>query len=114
MCVGTSDRKSPCSSPKPTSVSDGDDEGKTDLKVPPLKIVIPQTTGSEQESGQNRNGKGSSQRAHAALPYVVASSNSSETSEKDLVSGTASPTDNALKAEEKRDSSAAAGDEQVG
>lgn len=111
--TSSGDKKSPCSSPKPTSVSDGDEEGKTDLKVPPLKIVIPQTTSSEQESGQTRNGKGSSQRAHQALPYVVPSSNS-ESNDKELVSGTASPTENIAKSEEKRDSSVAAGDEQVG
>lgn len=111
--TNSTEKKSPCSSPKPTSASDGDEEGKTDLKVPPLKIVIPQTTSSEQESGQARNGKGSSQRTHQALPYVVASSNS-ETNDKELASGTASPTENLMKSEEKRDGSNTAGDEQVG
>nr|CAH7741625.1 unnamed protein product [Callosobruchus chinensis] len=82
---GSADKKSPCSSPKPT-VSDAEtDDGKTDLKVPPLKIVIPQTTSSEQEGPTGRNSKSSSQRAHQALPYVVASSagGNGDASEKD-------------------------------
>ncbi|VEN48775.1 unnamed protein product [Callosobruchus maculatus] len=82
---GSVDKKSPCSSPKPT-VSDAEtDDGKTDLKVPPLKIVIPQTTSSEQEGATGRNSKSSSQRAHQALPYVVASSagGNGDASEKD-------------------------------
>ncbi|CAH0547242.1 unnamed protein product [Brassicogethes aeneus] len=75
----TVEKKSPCSSPKPTgSTSDAEvEDGKTDLKVPPLKIVIPQSSSSEQEP-TSRNGKNSSQRAHQALPYVVASSNSND------------------------------------
>ncbi|CAH0547240.1 unnamed protein product [Brassicogethes aeneus] len=102
----TVEKKSPCSSPKPTgSTSDAEVRffiwtyfiklvikvlkfvgssvaltsynGKTDLKVPPLKIVIPQSSSSEQEP-TSRNGKNSSQRAHQALPYVVASSNSND------------------------------------
>ncbi|XP_044734202.1 ankyrin repeat domain-containing protein 12 isoform X2 [Chrysoperla carnea] len=88
--------KSPCPSPKPTNSSDVEvEDGKVDLKVPPLKIVIPQSTTTEQESGSSRNGKSSSQRSHQALPYVVASSNnSSDSTDKDgQVSGTTSPTD---------------------
>ncbi|XP_057657516.1 ankyrin repeat domain-containing protein 12 isoform X2 [Diorhabda carinulata] len=79
-----SDKKSPCSSPKPSGSDPEAEDGKTDLKVPPLKIVIPQTTGSEQESGVGRNGKNSSQRLHQALPYVVPSSTNTEpTTEKE-------------------------------
>ncbi|KAG5870275.1 hypothetical protein JTB14_011436 [Gonioctena quinquepunctata] len=79
--------KSPCSSPKPT-VSDAEvEDGKTDLKVPPLKIVIPQTTSNEQDTGAGRNGKSSSQRTHQALPYVVTSSSSTDSNnEKEIVS----------------------------
>lgn len=43
------------------------------MKVPPLKIVIPQSGNNEGDSGSNRNGKANSQRTHAALPYVVTS-----------------------------------------
>lgn len=111
--TNSGDKVSPCASPKPTSVSDGEEEGKADMKVPPLKIVIPQMPSSEQESGQTRNGKGSSQRAHQALPYVVASSNN-ESNDKELPSGIASPTENTTQSEEKQDSSVVAGDEQVG
>lgn len=81
--------------------------------MPPLKIVIPQTS-TEQESGQTRNGKGNSQRTHQALPYVVPSSNNSESNDKELTSGTASPTENIVKSDEKRDNAGTAGDEQVG
>ena len=35
----------------------GSTDGKTaDLKVPPLKIVIPQGSGNEQDVGTSRNG----------------------------------------------------------
>lgn len=80
------DRKSPCASPKPaTKTTDSDAETEADSKsesfgssgpkVPPLKIVIPQqTTTGDQDTG-SRNGKNTSARSHAALPYVVASSN---------------------------------------
>lgn len=80
--------------------------------MPPLKIVIPQTTSGEQESGPSRNGKSSSQRSHPALPYVVPSSNSNDSNEKEATSGTASPTDTSGKGEEKRESSSGVGDEQ--
>ncbi|CAH1977481.1 unnamed protein product [Acanthoscelides obtectus] len=78
------DKKSPCSSPKPVSDAETED-GKTDLKVPPLKIVIPQTTSSEQEGTTGRNSKSSSQRSQHALPYVVASSGggNGDSSDKD-------------------------------
>lgn len=72
------DKKSPCSSPKPSGSDPEVEDGKTDLKVPPLKIVIPQTNSAEQESGVGRNGKNSSQRLHPALPYVVPSSTNTE------------------------------------
>lgn len=97
----SSDRKSP-SSPKGGGVSvasptgstkcDAESEGdgeKLGPKVPPLKIVIPQS-GQEPEQGGVRNGKNNSSR-HTALPYVV-SSNSND-SEKD---GSVSPTDPAI------------------
>ncbi|KAJ8927506.1 hypothetical protein NQ314_020001 [Rhamnusium bicolor] len=109
------DKKSPCSSPKP-AVSDAEvEDGKTDLKVPPLKIVIPQTTSSEQESGNGRNGKNSSQRTHQALPYVVASSNSNEPNEKETTAGTASPETSAtIKGDDKKDSSGTGPSEERG
>lgn len=90
-----------------------EEDGKSDLKVPPLKIVIPQTTSNEQETGQSRNGKNSSQRAHQALPYVVASSNSSDSNDKETASGTTTPTD-VNKNEDKREAVPGNGtDEQV-
>ncbi|XP_018562141.1 ankyrin repeat domain-containing protein 11 [Anoplophora glabripennis] len=99
------DKKSPCSSPKPPAPDAETDDGKTDLKVPPLKIVIPQTTSSEQELGVGRNGKNSSQRTHQALPYVVASSNSAEPNEKETAAGSTSPeTSSTAKGEDKKDS----------
>lgn len=111
---GNSEKKSPCTSPKPGSISEGEiEDGKSDLKVPPLKIVIPQSSTSEQESGQSRNGKNSSQRSQA-LPYVVPSSNSSDNSEKDNSGGTTSPTESVGKAEDKKDTSGNSGDDQVG
>ncbi|XP_043495142.1 ankyrin repeat domain-containing protein 12-like [Polistes fuscatus] len=128
------DRKSPstasmASSPKPsntpvgsttnaktaTSVlpeSDGEDDRSKSSdsglapKVPPLKIVIPQSTTSEQEQG-NRNGKNTSNRSHQ-LPYVVPSSNSNDSTDKDQnqsASGTTSPTENGsgTKVDDKKD-----------
>lgn len=112
--TAATERKSPCSSPKPAPTSDTEvEDGKTDLKVPPLKIVIPQSTVAEQETGANRNGKSSSQRPHAALPYVVPSSNN-ESSDKEAVAGTSSPTatENS-KSEDKKEVSPANTDEQV-
>ncbi|KAK9744211.1 BRCA2, helical [Popillia japonica] len=110
---GNSEKKSPCTSPKPGSISEGEiEDGKSDLKVPPLKIVIPQSSTSEQESGQSRNGKNSSQRSQA-LPYVVPSSNSSDNSEKDNSGGTTSPTESVGKAEDKKDTSGNSGDDQA-
>ncbi|XP_070163857.1 ankyrin repeat domain-containing protein 12 isoform X1 [Polyergus mexicanus] len=124
------DRKSPnsssmASSPKPSNTSSStniktsipalesdseEDRSKCSdsniaPKVPPLKIVIPQSTASEQEQG-NRNGKNIANRSHQ-LPYVVASSNSNDSTEKDQnqsVSGTTSPTESTnTKAEDKKD-----------
>lgn len=125
------DRKSPstssmASSPKPSNTSNStnvktgipalESDGEEDRskssdsnvapKVPPLKIVIPQSTASEQEQG-NRNGKNIANRSHQ-LPYVVASSNSNDSTEKDQnqsASGTTSPTENSTntKGEEKKD-----------
>lgn len=110
---GNTDKKSPCTSPKPGNTSEGEvEDGKTDLKVPPLKIVIPQSSTSEQESGQSRNGKNNSQRSQA-LPYVVPSSNSSDNSEKDHSGGSVSPTESVGKTEDKKDSSGNSGDDQV-
>lgn len=110
---GSLDKKSPCTSPKPGNISEGEvEDGKSDLKVPPLKIVIPQSSAGEQESGQSRNGKSSSQRSQA-LPYVVPSSNSSDNSEKDNSGGSTSPTESVGKAEDKKDMSGNSGDDQV-
>ncbi|XP_014482395.1 PREDICTED: cell wall protein IFF6 isoform X4 [Dinoponera quadriceps] len=131
------DRKSPstssmASSPKPSSTpgstntktgtpasteSDGEEDrskcsdSNSAPKVPPLKIVIPQSTTSEQEQG-NRNGKNTASRSHQ-LPYVVASSNSNDsTTDKDQgqsASGTTSPTEGgvSVKTEDKKDFSGA-------
>lgn len=126
------DRKSPsassmASSPKPSNTSsstnakngtpappesDSEEDRSKCLdsnsapKVPPLKIVIPQSTASEQEQG-NRNGKNVANRSHQ-LPYVVASSNSNDSIEKDQsqsTSGTTSPTEGSVstKGEDKKD-----------
>lgn len=107
----SSDRKSP-SSPKgtpaaantqtpPASSSKSESEEdklstdgeKADpgLKVPPLKIVIPQQTAAEPEPG-TRNGKNSTSRHHTALPYVV-SSNSNDSEKDGQRSRSVSPTD---------------------
>ncbi|XP_068085369.1 ankyrin repeat domain-containing protein 11 isoform X2 [Anabrus simplex] len=48
------------------------------LKVPPLKIVIPQQSSSSEQDQGNRNGKAGAARHHQALPYVVTSTSSSE------------------------------------
>ncbi|CAG9853995.1 unnamed protein product [Phyllotreta striolata] len=85
------DKKSPCASPKLSGSDHEVEDGKSDLKVPPLKIVIPQTTSNEQETGAGRNGKSSSQRSHQALPYVVPSSSNTEAAEKDGTAAIASP-----------------------
>ncbi|XP_050576739.1 ankyrin repeat domain-containing protein 12 isoform X1 [Bombus affinis] len=133
----STDRKSPstssmASSPKPSNPSGSTISSKTTTpappesdgeedrskgsdsnsapKVPPLKIVIPQSTTSEQEQG-NRNGKSTSNRSHQ-LPYVVASSNSNDSTDKEQsqsTSGTTSPTEsgNNTKNEDKKDFSGA-------
>ncbi|XP_072391523.1 uncharacterized protein [Diabrotica undecimpunctata] len=105
----SADKKSPCSSPKPPGSDPEVEDGKTDLKVPPLKIVIPQTNNAEQESGAGRNGKNSSQRSH--LPYVVPSSTNTE--EKDSSATTNSPESsaNTSKSEDKKENSGATSDE---
>ncbi|XP_063983225.1 ankyrin repeat domain-containing protein 12 isoform X2 [Diachasmimorpha longicaudata] len=99
------------STPAPESDSEEDRPKSSDSssapKVPPLKIVIPQTT--EQE--QTRNGKNPSTRGHQ-LPYVVASSNSNDSTDKDQTqstSGTTSPTEasGSSKSDEKKDFSGA-------
>ncbi|KAL6443323.1 hypothetical protein ACFW04_002897 [Cataglyphis niger] len=125
------DRKSPnsssmASSPKPSNTSNStnvktgipalESDGEEDRskcsdsniapKVPPLKIVIPQSTTSEQEQG-NRNGKNIANRSHQ-LPYVVPSSNNNDSTEKDQnpsASGTTSPTESSTntKGEDKKD-----------
>ncbi|XP_011879207.1 PREDICTED: ankyrin repeat domain-containing protein 12 isoform X2 [Vollenhovia emeryi] len=126
------DRKSPnassmASSPKPSNTSSStsaktstpalpESDGEEDRskcadsnsapKVPPLKIVIPQSTASEQEQG-NRNGKNVTNRSHQ-LPYVVASSNSNDSTEKDQsqsTSDTISPMEGSIstKGEDKKD-----------
>jgi len=96
------------STPAPPESDSEDDRSKCSdsaPKVPPLKIVIPQSTVSEQEQG-NRNGKNITNRNHQ-LPYVVASSNN-DSMEKDQcqsTSGTISPTEsgNNIKTEDKKD-----------
>lgn len=111
--LGNVDRKSPCASPKPANTSDAEvDDGKTDLKVPPLKIVIPQSSTSEQDTGTSRNGKNSSQRSHQALPYVVASSNN-DIADKENTSGTSSPTESS-KTDDKKEINSGNNEEQVG
>ncbi|KAK4877390.1 hypothetical protein RN001_009896 [Aquatica leii] len=112
--VKANERKSPPSSPK-AAVSDAEQEdGKSDLKVPPLKIVIPQSSSSEQESS-TRNGKSNSQRSHQALPYVVASSNN-ESGEKDATPGNASPTEIAgvKSADDKKEVAAGSEEQRAG
>ncbi|KAF5277119.1 hypothetical protein FQA39_LY06357 [Lamprigera yunnana] len=107
------ERKSPPSSPKAAGSDAEQEDGKLDLKVPPLKIVIPQSS-SEQESGSTRNGKSSSQRSHQALPYVVASSNN-ESADKEAISGNTSPTETPnVKADDKKEAPAASEDQRSG
>ncbi|XP_012255639.2 ankyrin repeat domain-containing protein 11 isoform X1 [Athalia rosae] len=110
--VGSTNAKT--ATPAPPESDGEDDRSKSSdsnsaPKVPPLKIVIPQSTVSEQEQG-NRNGKNTSNRNHQ-LPYVVASSNSNDSTDKDqnqTASGTTSPTEGApSKSEEKKDFSGA-------
>lgn len=122
--VAALDRKSPCVSPKPNSTK-ADSDAETDdknsgdgfnavgPKVPPLKIVIPQTTTADQEAG-TRNGKNISTRNHVALPYVVASSsNSNDSADKESASSRCtSPSDSAKGADEKKPSATQSGDDQ--
>lgn len=102
----------------PSTESDGEDERSKNSdcnlapKVPPLKLVV-QNSNSEPEQG-NRNGKNTSNRGHQ-LHYVVASSNSNDSMDKDQImsgatSGTTSPLDGsgiASKNEDKKDFSGA-------
>lgn len=103
LTVPTSDRKSPCPSPNPTSVpnpvtdsvvvdtlgqmSGADDSSSSKSsdhfnanapKVPPLKIVIPQQN-DQDTSGARKN----QSTRNISLPYVVASSNSNDSSTGD-------------------------------
>jgi hypothetical protein len=57
-------------------------------KVPPLKIVIPQQSAAMEQEQGIRNGKVGTTRHHQALPYVVASSNSSDSVPDKEASGT--------------------------
>lgn len=92
------DRKSPVPSPKPAACTGAstsetsEDDAKPDLKVPPLKIVIPQESRAEQESA--RNGK-SAQRHNQALPYVVTSGDGegAEEGKEEKKEGTSTGTD---------------------
>lgn len=124
--VAALERKSPSGSPKPAqtkstdSDAENDDKGSSDgfgtagPKVPPLKIVIPQqSTSTDQETG-TRNGKNTSARSHAALPYVVASSsNSNDSADKESVSSRCtSPSDSTKSVDEKKTSTTMTNDEQ--
>ncbi|XP_055315385.1 ankyrin repeat domain-containing protein 11 isoform X2 [Sitodiplosis mosellana] len=114
--VSTLDRKSPCTSPKPTSTkTDSDVEmddknlgsdsfGAAGPKVPPLKIVIPQQTSNPDQEMGTRNGKNISTRNNAALPYVVASSsNSNDSADKESASSRCtSPSDSTKSVDEKK------------
>lgn len=120
--VATSlERKSPCVSPKPAAVakadSDAEMEDKTDSgpKVPPLKIVIPQQTSNPDQEIGARIGKSTSARNTAALPYVVASSSSSnDSADKESTSSRcASPSETAkIIADDKKLAVALANEEQ--
>lgn len=114
--VSTLDRKSPCASPKPAATKADSDVEMDDKspgtdsfnaagpKVPPLKIVIPQQTTSQDPDVGTRNGKNISTRNSAALPYVVASSsNSNDSADKESVSSRCtSPSDSTKGADEKK------------
>lgn len=106
----TSASNSKTSTPAPESDGEDDRSKSSDSgsapKVPPLKIVIPQSTTSEQEQG-NRNGKNPLNRGHQ-LPYVVASSNSNDSMDKEpgqSASGTTSPTES-TKGDDKKEPTA--------
>ncbi|XP_030761204.1 ankyrin repeat domain-containing protein 12 isoform X5 [Sitophilus oryzae] len=118
------DKKSPVSSPKPNVSSSSDAEvdgsstsadGKTtDLKVPPLKIVIPQSSANEQDTNTSRNGKNNSQRTHQALPYIVASSNNDSTENDGTTGSNDQESNSTSKESEKKDASNGQNDEQRG
>ncbi|XP_030761203.1 ankyrin repeat domain-containing protein 12 isoform X4 [Sitophilus oryzae] len=117
------DKKSPVSSPKPNVSSSSDAEvdgsstsadGKTtDLKVPPLKIVIPQSSANEQDTNTSRNGKNNSQRTHQALPYIVASSNNDSTENDGTTGSNDQESNSTSKESEKKDASNGQNDEQA-
>lgn len=79
------DRKSPCPSPKPLMKpvnesdidAEDDSSGAASQKVPPLKIVIPQS-GSSTEDSSSRANKSTSAR-NQSLPYVVSNNPDSST-----------------------------------
>nr|XP_029734966.1 ankyrin repeat domain-containing protein 12-like isoform X3 [Aedes albopictus] len=103
----TSTNKASSSNAANDSDAEGDDTGSKGNdsnfntgggpKVPPLKIVIPQQSsgGDTETGGSSRNGKNASARSHPALPYVVASSNSNDSSadKESTSSRSASPSD---------------------
>lgn len=82
------DRKSPCPSPKPLmkpvnesdiDAEDNDSSGAASQKVPPLKIVIPQSGGSSvEDSNSSRANKNTSAR-NQSLPYIVSNNPDSST-----------------------------------
>lgn len=121
VAAATLERKSPCVSPKPPIAakadSDTDVEDKADSgpKVPPLKIVIPQQTSNPDQEMGTRIGKSTSARNTAALPYVVASSSSSnDSADKESTSSRcASPSETAkIIADDKKLAVALANEEQ--
>lgn len=124
--VATLDRKSPSGSPKPAtskstdSDAEADDKASVDSfggagpKVPPLKIVIPQQNANADQETGNRNGKNTSARSHAALPYVVpSSSNSNDSADKESVSSRCtSPSDSTKSVDEKKTNTTMTNEEQ--
>lgn len=121
--VSALDRKSPCASPKLTSSTKTDSDVEMDdknlgsdsgPKVPPLKIVIPQQTSNQDQELGARNGKNTSTRNSAALPYVVASSsNSNDSADKESVSSRCtSPSDSTKGVDEKKLNASLSNEEQ--
>lgn len=91
--VGPS-RSPPTPSPK---VEDAEDGEKLGPKVPPLKIVIPQ---SESEQGSARNGK-NNQNRHPGLPYIISSSSNDSEKDGSLSPNASDPTIGMLSADDK-------------
>ncbi|CAO1361983.1 unnamed protein product [Diamesa serratosioi] len=130
----TADRKSPCESPKPTSKAtesdtETDDGSKGDaLKVPPLKIVIPQqngsngtgtttsnTTNSNNDTDANntiRASKNITARSNQSLPYIVAASSNSNDSTTDK-EGRQSPSADSNKSSDDKKSAKTAAEERA-